>query len=163
MSKSKMNIAQRIWARVIKQKDVVDDEGQVLAEFDDRGLVKLDNTPMAIPAGLSIPESLDMKLARLFREDHFRRSLAAEDLETFEESQDFGFLDDDDDIPDTPYQRHAALAAVQAADRGLTSPFDVSAGIAARERINAAKAAKKAGEKPANKPASKEADKIPSE
>lgn len=152
MSKTK-SIAQRIWARVRKRPDSV---------FDADGRAQLDPTPMAIPTGMQIPESLDMKLARLFRQDAFRRSLEAEDLETFEESQDFGFIDRDDDQMQTVYQQHHMLASIQAADRKgqkpLIQPFDEEKGKQARERV------KKAGEKPAEKtPAATAAASSPSE
>lgn len=135
MSKNRPNIAERIWARVIKEKKSL---------FNNNGEALLDPTPMAIPTGMSIPESLDAKLERLFRADHFRRQLAEQDLETFEESQDFGPDDDDDlDVPMSPYQRHASIAAMQAADRGISKPFPMKDAQAASERVSKAKAAAK--------------------
>jgi len=142
MSKSEKNpsIARRIWDRVIKNTSGV---------FNSDGRASLDPKPMAIPVGLSVPESLDMKLARLFRQEHFLRSLREEGLESFEESQDFDLDDDEvDPVLDTPYQRHAALAALQAVDRGHATPPDYIAGRAAQERIREARKAKSAAKSP---------------
>lgn len=146
--KNRKPLYQRIWDRVIKNPDPV---------FNNQGEASLDPTPMAIPIGMQIPESLDMKLARLFRADHFRRKMAEQGMETFEEASNFGPDDDDptEAPPQTLYQRHAQIAALQAVDRGLASPPPKEA-YDARDRVAEGRKAKKAADKAAKESGSTE-------
>lgn len=68
---------------------------------DANGWELLDPTPVAIPTGFKVPETMEQRVQRLTRTS--MSALAAEQgYETFEESEDFNIGDDID--PSTPYE-----------------------------------------------------------
>lgn len=134
-----LSIAERIWKRV--RQDTTS------TVFNASGEAILDDTPVAIPVGMQIPETLDQKLARMFRTQKFLDSLEAEGLETFEEASDLDIDDDDDDVQLTSiYQgpNSGKIASAHAYEKDVVAAPDIEGGKAAQERIRSQKAAKKA-------------------
>lgn len=70
--------------------------------LDEHGNEVPDPTPVAIPAGFKVPETLQEQIKRLIRTS---LSAAADEqgMETFEESEDFD-IDDDMFDPSSPYE-----------------------------------------------------------
>lgn len=65
------------------------------ARLDQNGGETLDDKPMAIPAGFRRPETLQEQVARLVRHERFQAELDANDIETFDEANDFDMEEDD--------------------------------------------------------------------
>lgn len=63
-----------------------------------------DPVPMAPPVGYSPPPDIMQLIHSMIRNEEFRKSLAANEVETFEESDDFEF-DDDDEFGETEYEK----------------------------------------------------------
>lgn len=70
--------------------------------LDENGWEILDPTPMEIPAGFKRPPTLAEQVARLVRSEQWKRDMEASDVETFEESEDFGPEEDGD--PSSPFE-----------------------------------------------------------
>lgn len=60
-------------------------------------------TPVEIPAGFKVPESLDERLQRMMRHS-LSEWASRNEAETFDEADDFDIADDDD--PASPYETH---------------------------------------------------------
>lgn len=70
--------------------------------LNDQGHEVPDPTPIAIPAGISRPPTLQETIQKFIRNDAIQRALAAEGLETFEEADDFEVGEDYE--PSSPYE-----------------------------------------------------------
>lgn len=70
----------------------------------DPNLEYVDSTPMAIPFGMSRPESLQEQMARMIRTT-IRQYAVENDMETFEEADDFD-CNDEGDLLKTQYEVH---------------------------------------------------------
>lgn len=73
-----------------------------LVVLDEQGREIPDPTPMAVPAGFKVPETLDEQIRRLIR-GAISTHADAQGAETFEESEDFD-IDDDMFDPSSPYE-----------------------------------------------------------
>lgn len=62
---------------------------------DERGREIPDQTPVELPAGCKVPESLDSMIARMVR-GHVSELAAKEGMETFEEANDFELEEEDE-------------------------------------------------------------------
>lgn len=71
-------------------------------KYDSQGRELPDPTPVALPAGRRLPESLESMLARMVR-GHVSQLAEREGLETFEEANDFEIESDDE--PLTAYEQ----------------------------------------------------------
>jgi len=122
--------------------------------LDNNGHEILSDKPMAIPVGFRRPPTLAEQVARLVRTERFKESLEHEDLETFEEADDFDIPDDPLD-PTTPYEADYDHAAISAMDKGIVSAPTASKTLAqVDEEIKAQKASNKskASPEPKNDP-----------
>lgn len=73
------------------------------AILDDDGSEILDDTPIAVPLGFQIPESLNDQVRRLVKHHRFNEAMGGDSaLDTFEEADDFDVGDDFD--PASPYE-----------------------------------------------------------
>lgn len=79
-----------------------------------------DPTPVALPIGLGVAESMDQRIARILRHSASVEA-AKHGMETFEEADDFDIEDDPAD-PSTPYERDFDHATINAVERGIVSP-----------------------------------------
>ncbi len=66
-----------------------------MATLDERGHEILDSTPIAVPVGFKIPESLDSQIRRFVRQE-LSLQASAQGQESFEEADDFDIEDDFD-------------------------------------------------------------------
>lgn len=107
----------------------------VSERLDALGHEKLDDTPLAVPLGFQRPPTLAEQVARLVRSERFKESLEDEDLETFEEADDFDIPDDPVD-PTTPYEEDFDHAIISAVDKGVVRPVDLSAAKEAQSRLD---------------------------
>lgn len=71
------------------------------SQFDEHGHEIPDNTPLEIPVGFHLPESLETTIARLVRAESIRAADKGV-AETFEESDDFDL--DEENTPISGYQ-----------------------------------------------------------
>lgn len=76
------------------------EKGDTMGQFNERGELIPDNTPVEIPVGFGHPEPLEQMIARLVRLESGRA--AETGLESFEESDDFETGDDDGLV--SPYE-----------------------------------------------------------
>lgn len=77
------------------------------AKFNDKGHEILDPTPIALPVGMSKPESLESKMRRFIRTE-FSRQAQDQGMESFDEANDFD-MDDEADLPLTRYEAHELI------------------------------------------------------
>lgn len=70
--------------------------------YNERGEELPDPTPVEVPAGMRVPESLEAMIARMVR-GKVSELAAREGMETFEEANDFEIEDDDE--PLTAHER----------------------------------------------------------
>lgn len=78
-------------------------EGRRFSRLDVEGLEVPDPTPMAVPAGFKVPETMEQMMRRLLRDPSIRASIEDAGYETFEESEDFDVSDETFD-PRSPYE-----------------------------------------------------------
>lgn len=78
------------------------DDGLGNQRLNERGEEMLDQTPMAIPTGLSRAQTLAEKVAMMVRSERFNEAMRAAGAETFEEADDFDVGDDFD--PTSPWE-----------------------------------------------------------
>jgi len=73
--------------------------------LDPAGHELLDDTPIAVPLGFQIPESLNEQVARLVRHHRFQEGLGldADSHDTYDEADDFDIGDDFD--PSSPFEQ----------------------------------------------------------
>lgn len=71
--------------------------------LDKDGIEIPDPTPMALPAGFKVPETMEQMMRRLLRSPEFRKHVDDADVDTFEEAEDFDIGDDMFD-PSSPYE-----------------------------------------------------------
>lgn len=62
-----------------------------------------DPTPIEVPSGFKVPETMQEMIQRLVKQEDFRKALEQEGAETFEEAEDFD-IDDDMWDPQSPYE-----------------------------------------------------------
>lgn len=62
-----------------------------------------DDQPIAVPAGFKVPETMEQMMRRLLRSPEFSRAADADDIDTFEDAEDFE-IDDDTFDPHSPYE-----------------------------------------------------------
>lgn len=74
-------------------------------QFDKHGRELPDNTPLALPAGFTPPETLAEQIQRLVR-TNVSQSAEKHDQETFEEADDFDIEDDEDFDASSPFEQH---------------------------------------------------------
>lgn len=70
--------------------------------LDEKGREIPDPSPVSVPAGFKVPESLEQRIARLIRKD-LSEQADQQGMETFEEAEDFD-IDDDMFDPQSPYE-----------------------------------------------------------
>lgn len=73
-----------------------------LGRQNEKGQEIPDPTPIAIPAGITRPPTLQETIQRFIRNDAIRRHLETQGIETFEEADDFDVPDNLD--PSSPYE-----------------------------------------------------------
>ena len=78
--------------------------GEIFGGLDEFGHEIPDPRPLAIPTDLGRPETLAEQVQRLVRSASREIASQTDDIETFEESEDFDV--DDDFDPATPYELH---------------------------------------------------------
>lgn len=76
-----------------------------LPRLNDKGAEIPDPTPIELPAGFSIPETIAQSIQRLVR-GAVSRAAHEQGLETFEESEDFDLDDEEDDDKHSRYETH---------------------------------------------------------
>lgn len=86
-----------------------------MAKYDELGREIPDSRPMAMPAGMRVPESLAETMRRLIRVEMSRQAVES-GQESFEEADDFD-VDDGEALMATPYE----LLPVQE-ERGFREP-----------------------------------------
>lgn len=77
-----------------KVKELV---SQIVAKLNSKGQEIPDPTPVAVPIGFGIPESLESKIRRMVRSESLSMAAERAGHETFEEADDFD-VDDEDDM-----------------------------------------------------------------
>lgn len=87
----------------VTQPKLDDDGVQATAGIRPDGKEEVDPTPLAPPAGYNAPPDLMTMIRTMIQSEEIRRKLAEEDMETFEEADDFEIPDDPLD-PLTPYE-----------------------------------------------------------
>lgn len=76
---------------------------QTLRFLDEQGREIPDPRPMEIPMGFKKPETLADQVRRLIRSEKLAQLASSQEMETFEESEDFD-IDDDMFDPQSPYE-----------------------------------------------------------
>lgn len=71
--------------------------------LDSQGREIPDDTPVAMPAGFKHPEDLQTIIRRLIRSEEWQRMAEKNEMDTFEEAEDFD-IDDDMFDPHSPYE-----------------------------------------------------------
>lgn len=67
-----------------------------MAKYNEKNEEIPDQTPVALPVGCEIPESLDSMIARMIHNNNYLRD--SNQAETFEEADDFEIDDDEDNL-----------------------------------------------------------------
>lgn len=76
-----------------------------LPRLSDTGAEVPDQTPIELPAGFAIPETIAQSIQRLVR-GAVSRAAHEQGLETFEEAEDFDLDDEEDDDKSSVYETH---------------------------------------------------------
>lgn len=71
--------------------------------LDSQGREVPDDTPVAMPAGFKHPEDLQTIIRRLIRSEEWQKMAESNEMDTFEEAEDFD-IDDDMFDPHSPYE-----------------------------------------------------------
>lgn len=121
-----------------------------------RGAEKVDKTPVTIPVNLRRSESMDERIRRILAHSASQHAIE-NDLETFEEADDFDIPDDPID-PSTPWEHDFDMPAMQAIDAGVVKKPEIDP---ARARELREKYARKP--KPKKTPLEDAIDKTPPE
>lgn len=79
------------------------DAMQRMSGYNQDGHELPSDQPIEIPAGFTIPETLNQQVARLVRHERFAQALGQGDSDTFEEADDFDVGDDFD--PSSPFEQ----------------------------------------------------------
>lgn len=98
-----MLFRKKFWGEQPKSKAIVDADGVVISDIDERGAEVLDSTPIAPPIGYQARGKTMMEIVReMVISEKLAQDAANAGYETFEESEDFDV--DDDYDPSTPYE-----------------------------------------------------------
>lgn len=104
--------------------------------FNSKGEYLPNPTEVKLPINVRRPETLAEQVARLVRNEDFRKAVEKRGFESFEDADDFDVEDDPLD-PLTPYEQFYDLAAVQAVDKGIVEPPTSKAHTDAKEKTQA--------------------------
>lgn len=98
-----------------------------MARYDKHGNEIPDNTPIEIPLGYKVPETLQQQMQRMIRSEAMAQYARAQGAETFEESNDFDVGDDEDpssihELDDQEIEFAQARKELQAAQAAAGGP-----------------------------------------
>lgn len=121
------------------EKDIVAEHMRVCG-YNDRGEEIPDPRPVELPVGFRPPKSLHDTMRDLLRNEEFRRSLEAKDMESFEEADDFEPDDPDPMARSTPYEKNFdpdhVFTREQEIRSGFVEEIPLEKKIKARETID---------------------------
>jgi len=92
----------KFWGTGPKSKAIVDPDGTIISDLDERGAEVLDKTPIAPPIGYNKTKSMMEIVREMVVSEKLAMDARSAGYETFEESEDFDV--DDDFDPSTPYE-----------------------------------------------------------
>lgn len=140
------------WARKYlditpKEKFIALEDGEIINYLDENYQEHPDDTQIAPPVGFNPQPSLAETIRNMVRSERLRQELEGQDMETFEEADDFDVGDDYD--PTTPYENdfdpdyrevkdvveRSRLSATQEPDQ---ADQDADSGPAKKNRVGSA-------------------------